>query len=527
MPLVEGRQALTVQGERYGTLADTHPLTLRVRGIFEKIVRAAGRRPGVAPEVHVLETPKVIAQALPGGLVVVSKGFVNLARSDENAIAFVLGHEVAHLLRDHHRVLGSLGLGAGSDPVRAPAAEQARAHQAMELEADRLGVLFSALAGYQAWASIPVVTALAQRTGPDLFHPHPQERASAIRKQITEVSEHLEVFHLGLFLLGVGRYLEAARVLEHFLALFPSREVLSTVGVAYHKEALRYAPEPEFRHLLVIDPTTRAPAPRSAAPHPAFRQFLQRAVQYYTLALDADPTYAPAPNNLAAAYLDLGERDLALGHANRALREDPRLASGYNNRALAHLMAKEYRLAEEDLLRAASLDPGRGEVAHNLARLYEIQGRADEASRWRTRPESEKRQITPERVGSLSPGMPINSLREWMAEPGARQIRLPLGGSGSDDLALLVFSRRGLAVLARNNLVEAVGTREPAGVSTGQGLQPGDPAPRVEAAYGRPAGLDGVQALNVLGYPARALAVFIVNDRVQAIWVGRPPRSER
>jgi tetratricopeptide (TPR) repeat protein len=478
----------------------------------------------VALEAHVLDTPRVIAQALPGGLVVVSRGLTDLARSDENALAFILGHEVAHLLRDHHGLLGSLGvLGAGSTTGRTPAsAEQVRAYKAMELEADRLGVLFSALAGYQASAAIPVLLTLTARTGPDLFHPNPQERASAIRERLEEVTEHLEVFHLGLFLTGVGRYLEAARVLEHFLALFPSREVLSTVGVAYHKEALRYAPVPEFRHLLVIDPTTRAPAPRSAAPHPAFKQLMERAVHYYSLAVDADPTYAPALNNLGAAYLDLGERDLALGHINRAIREAPGLASAYNNRAMAFLMAKDYRLAEDDLLRAARLEPGLREVSLNLARLYEVQGKGDEARRWRVQPSaSQRREFSPERVGSISPGLSVSTLKEWMEESGVRRIKIPLGRNAAE-LTLLIFSRHGVTVLSRNNMVEAVGAREPARVASGQGVRPGDPIARVEAAYGRPAGLDGMQALNIWSYPSRALTVFVVNDRVQGIWAGRP-----
>jgi len=31
----------------------------------------------------------------------------------------------------------------------------------------------------------------------------------------------------------------------------------------------------------------------------------------------------------------------------------------------------------------------------------------------------------------------------------------------------------------------------------------------------------------VWGFPARPLAFFVVNDRVQAIWAGRPPQGVR
>ena len=254
-PLAESRRALIVQGQRYGTLGDQHPLAAKVREVFGRIVRAAGQRPGLALEVHVLDTPRLILEALRGGLVVVSRGFVEFARGDEHALAWGLGHEVAHLVRDHHAILDSLGvLGATVTPGADPRSDQVvRAYRAMELDADRLGALFATLAGYRASAAAPTVVALAERAGPDLFHPNPKERAAAIRTKLAEISDHLELFQLGVFLTATGRYLDGAQVLEHFLSMFPSREVLAAVGVAYHKEALRYAREPEFRHLLVIE----------------------------------------------------------------------------------------------------------------------------------------------------------------------------------------------------------------------------------------------------------------------------------
>lgn len=527
LPLVEGRRALSIQGEHYGTLADDHPTTVKVRAIFQKLVRVAGQRPGLALEVHVLDTPKVVGESLRGGLVVVSRGLVDLARGDESALAFVLGHEVAHVVRDHHELLISLGvLGVGLTPDKSavPPEQVVRAYHVVELDADRLGVLFAALAGYRVSPAIPVLQALIERSGPDLFHPNPKDRAAAIRDQIADIVDHLEVFHLGLFLMATGRYLDAARVLEHFLSVFPSREVLTAVGVAYHKEGLRYAPRPEFRHLLTIDAATRVPATRGAAAHPAFRQFLDRAIHYYKLAADADPGYAPAQSNLGSAYLDLGDRELALGHINLAIKEDPALAAAYNNRALAALMARDYRRAEDDLLAAARLAPGLREVVENLAKLYEALGRSDEGRRWtaRLRPaESAAKEQSPEALGGVAPGTPVSRLAPWVSEPGVRQIKLGLGRDASEDLTLLVFSRRGLAVATRSNLVEAVGVLPNARVVTALGVRPGDSFARVETAYGRAAGPDGVHALNVWSYPARALAMFVVNDRVQAIWSGR------
>jgi tetratricopeptide (TPR) repeat protein len=527
LPLAESRRTLAVQGERYGMLGDDHPVTVNVRAIFEKIVRAAGRRPGIVMEVHVLDTDRVIAEALAGGLVVISRGAVTLAQSDD-AIAFVLGHEVAHLARDHHGMLNSLG-GLGAGPTVAPAlpsAERAAAARTTELEADRLGTLFAALAGYRPAVAMPVLVQLAARMGRDTMHPDAGARVGAVGEQLALVARDLEIFHLGLFLVAGGRYLDGARMLEHFLTLFPSREVLSAIGVAYHKEALRYVPEPEFHHLLVIDATTRAPATKGANAHPAFRRLMEQAVRYYTLAVDADPAYAPARTNLAAANLDLGERELALGHLARAMKDDPRFAAAYNNRGVAHAAGGEYRRAEEDWLHAAQLDPELRQPPRNLARLYEVLGRREDAQRWSSR-------ISPAVATSgassadifdgIAPGMPVSRVG-WIGEPGVRQLDLVLDPTSTSSVKLVVSASRGLTVLSRGNTVEAVGAFAPAVTSTRQGVRPGDTVARVKEAYGPPASLDGIQALRLWGYPARGLAVFEVGGRVRAIWAGLQAR---
>jgi tetratricopeptide (TPR) repeat protein len=524
-PLAGGRTAVSVQGQRYGTLGDSHAMTMRVREIFQRIVRAAGRRPGVAFEVRVFDTPRVIAEAFPGGLVVVSTGLVDLAGADDSALAFVLAHEIAHLLRDHHAILDSLGvLGAtvSADPT-AVNEHVARAYQVIELDADRLGVLFAALAGYSTAAAIPTVVALTERSGPDLFHPNPKERASAIREKLAEIGAHIELFHAGLCLLNVGRSLEAARVLEHFLTLFPSREVLSLVGVAYHREALRYATLPAFRHVLVVDAATRAPVARGG-PSPSFRALLDRAVHYYTLAVDADPQYGPALNNLGAVYLDLGERELALGYINRALKHAPMLAAAYVNRGVASSMVRDHMQAAQDWRAAFRIDPRLRAAALNLAALSELRGQADLARQWRERAGTSA--APPDRaeaVARLTPGTTLDQLSRWLEEPGVRRFDVPLGGT-APDFKLMVLERRGVALLARGNTVEAVGALH-RGAATTAGLRPGDTVQRVRTVYGVPSAIDDIHAMSMWAYSPAGMAIVVANDRVQSVWVGR--RSDR
>ena len=526
-PLAEGRRARTIQGERYGTLTPDDPAVQRARGIFERIVRAAGRRPGLVLELDVLDTPRVIGQALPGGLVVVSRGLLDLAEGDDNALAFVLGHELAHVVRDHHAVLLARFPASSEVP-----AEQLSAYRDKELEADRLGVLFAVLAGYEPAAAVPMLKKVATDVRADPLHPAPRARAEAVNRQLLDISTQLEVLYLGLFLLGMDEPLDAARVLEQFAAVFPAREALSLGGLAWHKEALHvYTPDVRYRHLLVLDASTRALRLRgsppaggysSPPPDPAFRRAMDRAVTLYKQAVEADPGYAPALNNLATAYLDLDERDLAAVYVNRALKADPALAAAYNNRGVLHALAGDPRKAQDDWLRALQLDPGRWEIIENVAR---VQKNPDDARAWRAKVTPLDRATYPaQALDGVVCGVPLDGLRSRFGDARVRAVPVPLGGVPGDDLALSIAPGQGLLVAVRRGVVEAVAAFGSARPVTREGVGPGDTAARVERAYGRPAGLSGVQAVNVWYYPARGMTIFIVGDRVQSVWAGRPKK---
>src|SRR5262249_24925763 len=149
---------------------------------------------GLVLELSVLDTPRVLGQALPGGPVVLSRGLLDLTGGDDNALAFVVGHELAHVLRDHYAALPVR-------PTASVAGADQPAHGEKDLEADRLGVLFAMLAGYEPAAAVSMLKKIAADTRPDPLHPAPRARAEAVNRQIADVSAQLEVLHLGLFLL--------------------------------------------------------------------------------------------------------------------------------------------------------------------------------------------------------------------------------------------------------------------------------------------------------------------------------------
>ena len=156
----------------------------------------------------VLDTEDINAFAAPGGYIFVTKGLYRLL-DNEADLAGVLGHEIAHVTQKHHlkvlkqsSLIGALGQAAsrkvrGSDPVVQNligngAEIMARGlDKDAEYEADRVGMVYAARAGYTPWGLPDVLQGMAglpakdSRTG--LFyktHPHPADRLAALGEAV-------------------------------------------------------------------------------------------------------------------------------------------------------------------------------------------------------------------------------------------------------------------------------------------------------------------------------------------------------
>lgn len=123
-------------------------------------------------EVNVLESKELNAWCMPGGKIAVYSGLIERLQLTDDELAAVMGHEIAHALREHAwerasqqananaaLTIGSILLGVGQLGMdMASMAYQAtfelpnsREH---ETEADRIGVELAARAGYDPRAAV-------------------------------------------------------------------------------------------------------------------------------------------------------------------------------------------------------------------------------------------------------------------------------------------------------------------------------------------------------------------------------------
>jgi predicted Zn-dependent protease len=178
---------------RQNVLSDDREALRIVRKVGDRIARAADK-PDYRWEFRVVNDPEMVnAFCLPGGKVAVYTGIFPVAR-DEAGLAVVIGHEIAHALLRHpaERMSQAQLVGAGMALAQAsgkvnPAALQVLGLSAsvgwmlpfsrsQESEADRVGLILMAKAGYDPRAALPLWERMERKekgAPPEFLSTHP------------------------------------------------------------------------------------------------------------------------------------------------------------------------------------------------------------------------------------------------------------------------------------------------------------------------------------------------------------------
>ncbi|HZW13725.1 MAG TPA: M48 family metallopeptidase [Noviherbaspirillum sp.] len=207
---------LKQQAQQKGVLVpESDPQVQRLRAIAKKLIPHAERwNPGATDwkwEVNLLDAKEVNAFCMPGGKIAFFSGLLTTLKLTDDEVAIVMGHEIAHALREHGRerlakssltnagakVLG-FGLSAllGVDPNLTDAATGLGANLAImkfsrsdETEADLVGLDIVARAGYDPRAGIALwqkMGSLSRNAMPQWLSTHP-----AGKSRIAEMQRHM------------------------------------------------------------------------------------------------------------------------------------------------------------------------------------------------------------------------------------------------------------------------------------------------------------------------------------------------
>jgi predicted Zn-dependent protease len=192
---------------------DSHPQVVRLRAIAAKIIPFTPQWNERAPqwkwEVNLIGSKQVNAFCMPGGKIAFYTGILDQLKLTDDEIAMVMGHEIAHALREHARErmakstatnfglrIGAaiLGLGQLGDIGAQYGAQllSLKFSRSDESEADLVGLDLAARAGFDPRAGVVLwqkMSSLNKKAPPQWMSTHPAgtTRIKDIEKHLKEV----------------------------------------------------------------------------------------------------------------------------------------------------------------------------------------------------------------------------------------------------------------------------------------------------------------------------------------------------
>ena len=186
----------------------------RLRAVATRLIpqgsRFSAEAKGWRWEVNVIDANSVNAFCMPGGKIVVFTGLMNRLKLNDDELAAIVGHEIAHALLEHGRArmsqallqsvginfaaayFGLSGIGASALAQAAEVAITLPYSRGHETDADLVGLELAARAGYDPRAAVEVWRKMATLGGsqPPQFlstHPGHETRMRAIEEALPRV----------------------------------------------------------------------------------------------------------------------------------------------------------------------------------------------------------------------------------------------------------------------------------------------------------------------------------------------------
>ncbi len=410
--------------EKYGIVSEeSDPLAARAERIFQRVLVASDKTGKGIPRLLIIKgRGRPWVTCIRDGSVILTHGALRVCykgvskENGDSRLAFVLGHELAHLSKDeywHAFAFADLDgeeiskeLEDQLEEIRDISRDKSVADEMFkekELQADSYGMISMASAGYDPGAIIDndninffedwIAQTKRNITYEDSQHPDPKVRAEFLRLRLDDVVKLLDCFTFGVTLYQIGRYEDAILLFDTFREQFPGREVFSNLGLSYYQIAIKAlsfcdADLPyRFKLSTFIDPETYAVKLRGFGESDCFKdkvflRYIKRALEYLKLAVDKDHTYLPARINMSSALIMAGEYSRAISVTEEVLRIDRENAEALNNNAVAlYLYGLSNNIegasdnAIEIMRKVVGLNHNFGNPVYNIATICSERGR--------------------------------------------------------------------------------------------------------------------------------------------------------
>lgn len=383
----------------------------RVHSIFEEVKKASGSLVHPSRLYIIQSNNEPWAVALEDKNIVLTSGAIDVIYGGDDSLkdkdarmAFVLGHELKHVIDDdfsHAEAYEYFSKSSVSELV-SNGHEQSKNRKALELLADGDGLISASLAGYDTSAIFSNIGDAnnflqywADQTSTNNSDQHntPQERIDYLKEYYRSINDSVEFFKYGVRLAHFGDHTNARILLEDFYKVYESNRVLTNRGFVHlqlaraamdEKMAYRYW----FPDLLDLDSGLPISASRTFTlelPEEA-RRHLHQAVALLSTGLNSSEDDLSTRMNLITAHLFLDEYSAAravmekidgwdeqpqlLGLDAIVVMQDKRLKNPWDTYSL------------EKLEQLASDPDSPHNLTYNFARILQENGRAELAKQY-------------------------------------------------------------------------------------------------------------------------------------------------
>jgi hypothetical protein len=224
---------------------------LLARKVFNNITNSVGNNFPSPPKLFIINSEDKVAYISNGNVYLEKKALNLLCNSSnkEDAIAYVLAHELAHHYLNHSW-MKNIGFTFTSELKNQlnKDLKTANIRKTEETQADLFGGFFSQISGYNSLQIAEDVLKLLYKNYnlPEIIEGYPSltDRENIVKNNLEELNKLSVIFKTGNLMAVTEEYSNAIKCYEHILSKnFTSREIYNNLGALYLLKAIKFDDE--------------------------------------------------------------------------------------------------------------------------------------------------------------------------------------------------------------------------------------------------------------------------------------------
>lgn len=366
----------------------------------KRLARASHTERNFRYNFKVLESSKVNAVSLGNGSIYVNRGLLDHYKNNDQGLAFVIAHEIAHTMLRHYdsnRNLGKSGKelkksvnGLKKEENRKKTKDKNKGlnitlkmlkkgfKRQQEYDADRWAMFYLTRIGYSAMVGVRALQKLKEAGNytPDreVFSNHPtnSNRITHAFEVMVEISDAIANFEYGEIYLGRGEFESAADAFGSFLTIFSdSPEGYANLGFAYAGLASMNLDKSDYFlgptiAKLDVDFILRGSGTLN-------EKYYQQAVEAFTQSLSLRPGFTNAISGLGIMDIRAKKYEKAAVRLKKVVSLDRNSAEYHNNLGVYFIKTNKAGDAISAFEKALGLDPKYAGAIYNLGLIHQKQ----------------------------------------------------------------------------------------------------------------------------------------------------------